>query len=430
MNVRTQRRRLFDTAWVLILVLICVVVLVPWLFGIVGQSVSPAVAILAGVAIAHRILAAGAHRVGTEAALARTAPAQHLLGILALGVVWHLQGGMQHPMFLIFLLVPVFVGSLVLNVWQQQAALVLTVALTAVSLSLEPDLRALVEQELGSSATRLSALLPAWPRDPILFEDLRAPADYQLLVLGTFALAALTVGAVSDGMASFIARLTGKAVALEEEAARARRLVATMVDSAPVSEVIVAAATSRIVQASAQFRSTFELADPAGHFLLDVLPFAYPEMIRRLLDQGGEARQTIRLRERTLSLRIRAATMPEQAERLVRLQIEPDNELSLRRTLDGLDDAVVVLDVNHAISYMNEPATALFGGSDRVRRGSDLPSPAGAAFRWWDLGPRATARRELVLAGRTYLASLRRAGVAEGLESMTVLHLREAVPRG
>src|SRR6202007_2606025 len=93
------------------------------------------------------------------------------------------------------------------------------------------------------------------------------------------------------------------------ETTRLQELTRQMVTRAPSPEVLVSSKSGRIVNASDRFLRAFDVSDAPGSFLLDAIEFAYPAVVKRLLQSGGEEIQGATVGGRAVVLRVRAEIM-------------------------------------------------------------------------------------------------------------------------
>jgi PAS domain-containing protein len=429
-----QRKDMFGSTWMLAIVLSASSIVVFWYLGLCQVDIAPIIWILAGLALVQFILNSQSSRCGSAKQLRALASLSQLLGILVMGVAWHLYGGLQQPMFTLFIMLPLFTGALILNFWQQQAALLLLIGVLVSGVLLSPDTNSFIEERYGLGVLS-THLLPAWiPRSRVAFLDVSTSPTYNLMLTGSLAVLASALTATSRAMVALSWRSVVTVATLRDEVEQARRLNSSMVEKAPNCEVLISPANGRILIASERFTEYFGIAGvAAGQFLLDTVAFAYPVVIKRLITAGGEEVQGATVQGREVVLRVRAALIDTGvssvgASVVVRLSLEPCDEICWRGAVDALSEPVFAINPRGRVIFLNRSAVKAFGIQTEGSAATDLFDKGPGMNRWWDIAPLESTRRMLMRGGRRYLASIRRERVAESVGELSFIHLTERQP--
>jgi PAS domain-containing protein len=417
-----QHKVMFDNTWTLATVLATALALLCWYFRLAEVSVGPIICTLAGLALAQLGVNSLTARAAAPVDLQLLALCSQLTGTALLGVSWHLFGGLQQPLFPLFVVLPLVPAALVLSFWQEQVALLGLLAVLISGVLLSPDTNSFIEERYGISIVTGHAL-PAWiPRSHVAFSDVHTSPAYNLMLIITVGVVGMAVSTTARALVGLCRRASSRAVALESEVSRLLQLNAQLVSRAPSSEVLVSSTTGRIVAASERFASAFGAASAPGGFLLDTVAFAYPAVIRRLISNGGEEIQGATLSGREVVLRVRAEVIGAGAAQVTAMNIEPCDETCWRGALDGLDEPVLVVSSRGVVVFLNRSAVQILGAEAVGAAATQLFDTAGA---WWDIAPLESARRVVERRSHRYLASVRRERIAESVGELSIVQLRE-----
>jgi PAS domain-containing protein len=421
-----QRKVVFDNTWTLTTVLTAIGAACSWYFNLSDVDIAPVIWTLAALAILQFTFNALAERAVEVARFRHFALCSHATGILVLGAAWHLDGGLQQPTIVMLMLLPLFCGVLIFDFWQQQLATVLVLLVLASGVLLSADTNSFIEQRYGLDVLNIDSL-PAWlPRSRVAFVDVSTSPRYNLMLTGTIALLALALSATARNINALSSRFIDRAVSLQAEATRAQALAAQLITNSPSSEVVVAANTGRVLHASDRFRSAFDVAhSETSPFLLDVIAFAYPSVIKRLMQAGGEEIQAATVRGREAVLRIRGSVIDSSSSPLVRLNIEGCEDICWRRSVDALSEPVFAVDSRGDVAFLNRAAVEIFGPDAEGAAATLLLESGPGNHHWWDIAPLESARRLFDMRGRRYLASIRRERVAASVGELSFIHLHE-----
>jgi PAS domain-containing protein len=417
-----QHKVMFDNTWTLATVLATALAVLCWYFGLAQVNIGPVICALAGLAVAQLGINCFTGRVTSRTPLQLLALLSQLIGTLLLGLAWHLFGGLQQPLFPLFVILPLVPAALVLSFWQEQVALIGLLALLVSGVVLSPDTNSFIAERYGISIVSHYAL-PGWvPKSRVAFSDVTTSPAYDLMLMISVGIVGIAVSTTARALVALCRRASGRVTALEGKLAQLLQQNAELLTRAPTAAVLVSSMTGGIVAASNRFAHAFGVVDAPGRFLLDTVTFAYPAVIRRLMTTGGEEIQGATLQGRELVVRVRAELIGSGASQMTALSIEPCDEICWRGAVDALDEPVFVVNSRGSVVFVNRSAAKVLGTTAVGRAAAELFDTGGA---WWDIAPLESARRLLDRGEHRYLASVRRERVAESIGELSIVHLRE-----
>ncbi|MGH8699768.1 MAG: hypothetical protein ACREVR_01145, partial [Burkholderiales bacterium] len=137
-----ERKRVFDDVWLVTLFVVLLAIAVPWFLRLLDVPLGPVAWSLFGFGALYLVLSLWGDRLESPAVMLAIIGLVQATGVLFLGLVWHLAGGAQNPVFLLAFAVPVVAGGMLLPHWQAHATAVLSVltVLTVVLMN-APELR-------------------------------------------------------------------------------------------------------------------------------------------------------------------------------------------------------------------------------------------------------------------------------------------------
>jgi PAS domain-containing protein len=412
----------FDNTWTLTIVLATSLAVLCWYFGLAQVDIAPVIWTLAGLALAQLALGLPTRRLSSLQRLRRLTLSAQLLGTLLLGVSWHLFGGLQQPLFPVFIILPLLPAALLLGFWQQQLALLALLGVLASGIVLSPDTNSFLEARYG---VRLGGLeqLPGWvPRSRVAFADVNTSPGYDLMLVTTVAVIGVAATALARSLAGAFSSGGARVEQLKDELARVERLNAELIARAPAAAALVDVGSGRIVRASERFALSLGLADPGGQFLLDAVAFHYPTVIKQLLQTGGEEIQGAMLHGREVVLRVRAELLEGGAAPLAAIAVEIFTELGLRGEIDAVDEPVFTVTAAGHVALPNRSAAALLGeGAEGLAAAGIFESDAP---RWWDIAPLESARRILRRGSQSYLVCIRRERVVASIGELAFVRVQ------
>jgi len=426
-----KRKHMFDNTWMLAILLSASSVIVFWYLGLGLVQVGPIIWTLAALALVQFIINLGTPKCVSGGELRALARRSQIIGVLIMAGAWHLFGGLQQPMFPLFMMLPLYTGALILNVWQQQTTLILFIGVLATGVLLSPETNSFIAERYGISAFS-AHLLPAWvPRSRVAFLDVSTSPTYNLMVTGSLAVLAVALTATSRAIVALSWRSVDSIETLRVEIEQARQHNTLMIEGSPSSELLIIPATGRIVLASRRFMESFAVDGPAaGQFFLDTVAFAYPIVIKRLIAVGGEEIQGATVRGREVVLRVRASLIDSGPSTVVRLCVETCDEICWRGAVDALEQPVFAVNSRGRVIFLNRSAIALFGNEVEGSDASGLFEKGLGSSRWWDIAPLESTRRMLPRGDRSYIATIRRERIAESIGELSFIHLAERSARG
>jgi PAS domain-containing protein len=417
-----RRKAMFDSTWNLATVLAATLAILAWYFELARIDVGAVIWCLAALGLALFGLSAQTYRARTRAGLKSLALWSQLLGTVVFGVAWHLFGGVQQPIFALFVLLPLITGSLLFGFWEHAVATSALVAVLLFSVLFSPEMSSFLEERYGlPTAHAWSAWLP---HGRVAFVDLGSSPTHDVLLTSTLVVLVVAVSTTARALASICARAVERERSLEYEVARLQELAKQLVTHAPAAEALVQSSSGRIVNASDRFIREFDGSDAAGDFFLDRIDFAYPAVIKRLLAAGGEEIQGATVRGRDVVLRVRAEIMGSGERQVATINIERCDDMCWRGEVDSLDEPVFAINARGEIAFLNRTALSVFGEDADGASATQLFSTGTA--RWWDIAPLESARRPVERRGRRYIASIRRKRIADTIGELAFVHLQEA----
>jgi PAS domain-containing protein len=394
-----------------------------WYFGLAQVNIEPIIWTLAGLALVQLAISSQTHRASTPAHFQRLALSSQMIGTVLMGVGWHFFGGLQQPLFPLFIVLPLVPAALVMGFWQQQTATLGLLAVLVSGVLMSPDTNSFIEERYG---IRIASghLLPDWmPRSTTAFPDVSTSPAYDLVLMITVGVIGVAVSTAARAVVGVCRRTAGRAAALESELERLQQLSEQIVTHSPAAMVRVASGTGRIVNASERFTRAFDVSDPQGRFLLDAIAFAYPAVIRRLMTTGGEEVQGATVRGRDAVVRVRAEVVGSGTSQVATLNIESCDEICWRGAVDAMDEPVFAVNSHGCVAFLNRAALAVFGADAEGVPATNLFGTQAA--RWWDIAPLESARRLLDRGEHRYLASIRRERIAASIGELSFVHLHE-----
>lgn len=415
---------LFDGAWTMAAVLAASLTVLCRYFELVSLSIGPIILVLAAMVLAQWAINAFASGEVTERSLGRATMLSQLVGTLCMGVAWHLFGGVQQPLFPLFIVLPLLPAAGVLGFWQQQLAAMPLLLVLATGILLSPDTNSFIEARYGFVLAP-ERLLGDWlPRSHTAFPDMNTSPSYNLVLTATMGVVGIAASTAARALVAVWRESIGRVAVLQQESGRLQAQLAQIIDSTPAPTAVVAAASGRIVNASGRFLKLFELQDARGAFLLDIVSFTYPAVVRRLVHEGGEEIQAAKVAGRELVLRLRSEVIGDDAARVAILSFETCEDLCWRSEVDALEVPLFAVDSHGRLAFPNRAARELLA---EVPEGAPLSGLfESQTLKWWEIAPLPTARRVVTRANRRYVASLRRERIAASIGEHTFVSLHRS----
>jgi len=353
----------------------------------------------------------------------------HGSGILFLAFLWHLVGGVEHRVFLLAFLLPVLATGVVMRDWRPYAmALVAIASVTVVAVAESPELRWYLSL-FGLPMTALSWEAPAWmPGRPRPFPGAEVLPEELLVSLGMFAVFQVTAAAFSESISGLVIRLSERLRTADDLRDEARGLFQAVMHADPSPSVIVYRDTSQIVYTSRSFLHQFLLTpqDLPGKGLFDVVRFHEPERVREILRRGegeiGSCSHQVGEEVRIASVRV--FRIDHGGTSYAYLGFSDLTEMYyLNAVLDGMQDALLVLDEKGKLLYANELTRNLFPEAHfgmNMTAALSVPEDQG----WWRASGPQEAEKRVRLRGQSYRASMIGATLPGGSSWATIATLR------
>jgi PAS domain-containing protein len=413
-------RAVFDSVWTLTTLLTTALLVVCWYFGLAQVSIVPAIVLLSALTASQLALTMSTrHYQGML--LRRVVLSSQLLGTTVLGIVWHLAGGLQQPVLALLIVVPLLPAFALLNLWQRTCAgVALVMVLISGLLLASTPTNSFLQERYGLQLTFHS--LPTWlPHSHSAFTDVSTSAPYDLMLVVSAVVLTVALAATAGIVATLSEQLNSRTLSLASEVERLRQLNTQLMVHAPSADLLVASATGRIVTASLRFAQEFNWTATPGSFLLDFVSFRFPEIIRRLMIEGGEDIQIAAIKGQEYLLRVRAVVAGQPGDQLSRMCFERCDELAWRGEVNALDEPIFAINGKGQVLFPNRAAVELFGNTMEGRLAESLFE--GSADHWWDISPLVTARRVVRRGTERYVASIRRERLASSVTEMTIVRL-------
>jgi PAS domain-containing protein len=418
-----RHKAMFDNTWTLATLLATVLAVVWWELGLAQFAVGPVVWTLAALASVQYLVNFEMRGVASAQTLRYVALASQLLGTMLFAVSWHLFGGIQQPLYPLIIVLPLLTGALLLTFWQQQIAIVAVLAVLASGVLLSPDTNSFIQQRYGISLAS-DHLLPSFiPRSRIVFPDVSTSPAYDLLLTTMVGVICLALSTTARALVTLCRRDAAQAASLETEVKRLRHATRELVTRTP-APVLIASSAGRVVHASDRLVEAFGIDDSTEPFLLDVIAFKHPQVVRQLMITGGEDIQPATVLGRERLLRVRAEVLPRTSSPLTLLTIESGDDLCLRGQLDTLEQPLFAIGADGRLAHLNRAALALLG--PEADGGLATAVFAADAAHWWEIAPLANARRLFDYRQHRYCASIRRVRIAASVGELSFVHLTES----
>ena len=424
-----ERRRLAETLWYAALWAALAAAAVPWYLRLLPIDLGPPAWTLFGAGAALWLSSALTERLPTRRRLLAAAAAQHLAGVVVLGVVWQMAGGLENPAFLaVFALPVVAAAALPARPLSYLTAGAAVAAVVVLALLERPELRWYLAS-LG-----LPGLLEteAWPAPGFAqtpYPALTPPPAAALAILMVFAVLLAAVALGVDALAGRLSRLYLRLETSGAALARAETLARDLIRSSPTPAVLLRSANLQVVEASDSFFRELLVAraDVAEKSLLELVAFGYPEIAEAVLrgERRGVPFVVFRVGEETRFARVHGYPIVHGSERLIYAGLRDVGELYfLQAALDAEDEALLVLSVDDRLVYSNRAAEALLGPLEFGQPAVDVLAGSALEPGWWHPGPRARVERR-VRAGGTPCRSAVTAVEVPGAEGrLTIVRLR------
>lgn len=422
-------RSLLDVSWLLLLVVVALAVGAAWFVRLLQIEITPVAASVFVYALLYVAAARSLDRLKTPRTILLATSLLHGSGILFLALLWHLVGGIEARVFLLAFLLPVLATGIVMRDWRPYVmALVAVVSVTLVSLAESPELRWYVSL-WGLPLEGFSWEGPAWmPRRPRPFPGAEVLPEELLVSLGMFAVFQLSAAALSESISGLVLRLSDRLRTADDLREEAQGLFQAVMHADPSPSVIVYRDTGQILYTSQSFLQQLLLSptDLLGKGLFDVVRFHEPERVREILARGegelGSCGHQVGSEARIASVRV--FRIDHGGTSYAYLGFSDLTEMYyLNAVLDGMQDALLVLDEEGKLLYANELTTRLFPEAHFGMNMAALLSAHEERGWWRTSGPEETEKK-VRLRGQSYRASMIGATLPGGKSWATIATLR------
>jgi diguanylate cyclase (GGDEF)-like protein len=424
-----EHRAVLDASWFLLIAVIFVALVSAWLLRLMELDLTP---IAVSIFVFGLLYLGASHlldRIQGTRLLILATTTLHAAGIVFLALLWHLSGGVEARGFLFAFVLPIVSAGMVLRDWRPYAlAAVSVAAVGAVATSESSDLRWYLST-WGMPPALAAWTAPAWlPARPTPFPGLEIQPVEVIVTLGLFAAFQLSAAAFSESIATLMLRLSDRLRRADQRLETTQGLFEAVLRTDPSPSVIVSRETGQVFYASRSFQQQMLLDDDAlpGHTLFDLVAFQEPQRVKEVLARGeGEISAcAYRVGREGRVANLRVYGVEHEGTRYAYLGLSDLTELYyLNAVLDGMKEALLVLDDSGQLLYANELATQLF---PEAHFGLNMNTLLAAHQEpdWWRASGPEEKEMKVTLRGQTYRASLIGATLAGGSSWATIVTLR------
>jgi PAS domain-containing protein len=386
-----DRKRVLDAVTLWTLALAFAGLAVPWFLRALPVDLTSAARAGFVYACAYIATAWLTNRLGRPRLLFASMVGLQVSAILFFGLLWHLVGGIQLPMFLAVFFLPVVTSGIVLGRWPAYAvALVSAAVVGLIALAESSELRWYVFQ-LGIPVDPFARLVPALPARPEPFPGPTSQPSYLVVTLATFSALQGSCAWLAGSLSRDMRRLQALALSVAGVNVGEDGLFRAAVKAAPTPVAVVVAEHGQVCLVSDAFiqRLLLHGTDPTGRSLFDLVKFSDPGKVRALIHgSAGEVPfSSYRVGQEARESRLRVYSFHHQGTRYASVSLEDHTELYfLHSALQAVDEPFLVIGPDDHLCYVNRAAEKLFGalylGMDASRGlgGPEFPD------RWWRAG--------------------------------------------
>jgi PAS domain-containing protein len=386
-----ERKRALDDVWTFTLGVALLAVAFPWFLRVLPISFAPAAWAAFGYAVLHLGGAALSDRFAAPRSLRVSIRLSQWLGIVFLGVLWHLVGGLQNPMFLVAFALPVTASGILLSGRATGASAVLSIVVAGlVAVAESPDLR-LYLFELGLPVGFFNRLMPtrlpgpAWP-----FPGLLGQPAYLCLLLAGFAVFQASAALLSCRLAAIARRRESRLRLTAEAQEEVDSLFQEVARSSALPVVLVFADSGRVAYANASFVKGMMLhgQEVAGRDLFALLDFQDPRSLKSLFVTGGEIPFcAYGVGSEARVARLDVQPFDHRGERYATVRFEDLTDVfHLHAAWEASEDALLVIGADERLGYANRAARELFGGVSPGLCAAEALAGPGSQDEWWRPG--------------------------------------------
>ncbi len=349
---------------------------VPWFLRVLPLALGPAARFAFVYVLVRLALGATADRLAAPRLLLVAIYLLQGLDLAALAVLWHLLGGLNVPLLLLALCLPVLAAGMLLGRLPALGAALWSVLAAGVVGMVESSELSWYLFQLGLPVATLARLLPHAAAPAPLVPGLTQQPAFAFVVLATFATAQLACVALAASLAQAQRLMVERRGTAAAGLGAPGSLFHAALQAVPSPAVVVIADTGEVVLASQSFRTAMMRHGEhlPGRDLLDLVRFGEPDKVRALLREGGEIPFCpYHVGPEARIARLRTYGFEHGGMAYACASFEDCADLFyLQSTLQGLEEPLLVIGSNHRLRYANAAAGRALG---ELYFG--MPAPAG-----------------------------------------------------
>jgi diguanylate cyclase (GGDEF)-like protein len=360
-----ERKRLLDTAWIVSMVGGLGPVAALWFLSILEVDLERAAWVVLVYAVVYLAVATRCDRLTTPAAMTLAIRSTTLVSVLFLGVLWHLVGGLDNPMFLLMFTLPVLIsGIMMVGHLAELAALFSVVTVCFVALGESSGLRWYFERfHIAVPAIAALSRESAGSRP---FEYLDVGPAYEFTVVATFACLQFIVAFVSTPLTSLLQRINARFEMSGKLLTEVQGLFHAVLRAVPEPSVILYADSGQIVQASDSFfqRMLVRPSQLAGKSIFEAVRFMDRERLDAAFEtSAGEIPFCVyQVGNETRIANLSFHRTEHAGIKYMYLAWQELTELYyVKSAFDAVDDPLLVISADGVVNYANRPSKQLFG---------------------------------------------------------------------
>lgn len=425
------RKRLLETGMVWMLILVFVAITVPWFLRVLAIDLAPAARATFAYTVVHVLVSMITDRMHRPRSLLAAAVLLQSIGIVFLGLLWHLVGGVQTPMLLLAFFPPVIASGILLGRWQTYLAALLSITVvTSVALAESPELRWYFSQ-LGISLDRIPRALPFLPLPgrPQPFPSLLGQPAYSFVLLEGFAALLLVCAWLSQSLSGAVLRLYAPLGSPADGVSHPQDIFEAALKASAAPAVLVFAEGAHVLLASDSFLRSMLLhgENLVGRDLFELIRFSEPDRVRSLIAEDGRempfCAYWVGDEARVASLQVDPFQCRGESYACLRF-VDRTDLYYLQTALQAVNEPLVVIGTDDRLCYANRAAEQLFGElhfgleAAAVLERRELPE------RWWDARRSGPQERPVVIDGTSYWVSAVATVASDKAEAFSVVRLR------
>ncbi len=424
-----ERKRALDTTWLLTFVVLFFTIAVPWFLRVFDIDFGAVAWTIVAYASFHLGISALADRTNDCRTLQIVETGLQATGMFFLGCLWLLVGGVQTPLFLVVLVIPVVTSGLMMVSWQPYVLAVIGAAVAVVGSALSsPALRwYLVQLDVP-----LSGLLHGLPdRVPLLgtpYPGMDTQPAQVLTGLVVLTVCLLATATATDSLTRLLIHLHDRLRSSRHALAETESLAQTVLQASPTPAALVHRSSFQIVQASKSFLQHLLVHSDqlSRRSLFELIDFSFPDVIERAMSGGEIPFAVYRVDGETRVSRITVHPVTHEGTEYAFVTLHDVSDLYyLKSALDQVDDPYLLIGADRRLLYFNQATERVFDGVYRGAEAHAVLDRPDVPRRWWDPGSRGRLERQVDVAGTAYRVNLVAARIPGENGRFTVLSLRQ-----